>query len=126
MVQLQVLTGARAGELTQMRPCDMDLPTGPATAGQAGRSDDARLPDGEVWVYQPHSHKTAHHGFPQTCCFCPAEVMEEWRRQAFENRTAPLSRGNSPGTNRKENPKWTAGDRYTTDTYRIAIVRACD
>ena len=43
MIQLQLLTGARAGELTRMRPCDIDR-------------------SGDVWVYQPSQHKTAHHG----------------------------------------------------------------
>ena len=128
MVQLQLLTGARAGELTQMRPCDIDR-------------------SGEIWLYLPHRHKTAHHGLQRRIylgpraqevmapfilrdakafCFCPAEAVEEWRQQAFEKRTTPLCRGNSPGTNRKERPKWTPGQRYTTDTYRLAIVRACD
>jgi len=43
MIQLQLLTGARAGELTRMRPCDIDR-TGP------------------TWTYRPLEHKTEHHG----------------------------------------------------------------
>ena len=43
MIDLQLLTGARPGELCGMRTCDVD--TKPA-----------------VWVYRPASHKTAHHG----------------------------------------------------------------
>jgi integrase len=62
----------------------------------------------------------------QAYCFCPVEAVEEWRRQAFQNRSTPLSCGNSPGTNRKDKPMWTPGERYTTDTYRIAITRGCD
>ena len=34
--------------------------------------------------------------------------------------------GNRPGSNRKRHPKRKPGDRYTTDTYRRAIQRACD
>jgi len=128
MIQLQLYTGARAGEITQMRPCDIDK-------------------SGEVWVYRPSSHKTAHHGFdrkifigpraqkvlapfllrdPKSYCFCPAQAMEEWRQAAFKNRTTPLSCGNVAGSNRKDSPKWTPGERYKTDTYRCAIARACD
>ena len=58
----------------------------------------------------------------------PLDLVVVWtvRRQAFRNRKTPLSCGNSPGTHRQDNPKWTPGLRYTTDTYRCAIVRACD
>ena len=38
----------------------------------------------------------------------------------------PLACGNVPGSNRKDDPEWSAGDRYTTDSYRRAIARACD
>ena len=31
-----------------------------------------------------------------------------------------------PGSNRRDDPEWSAGDRYTTDSYRRAIARACD
>jgi integrase len=37
-----------------------------------------------------------------------------------------LSCGNRPGTNRKRKPKRTAGEQYTTESYRRAIHRACD
>ena len=128
MIQLQLLTGARAGELTRLRPGDID------------RSSD-------VWVYRLAEHKTAWHGRdrrvfigpkaqkvlapfllrdPKEYCFSPAEAMEEWRQQAFQNRATPLSCGNTPGSNRKDRPKWTPGERYRTDTYRQAIAKGCD
>jgi integrase len=44
MIQLQLYTAARAGELCHLRPCDVD------------RSRD-------IWVYKPQQHKTAHRGF---------------------------------------------------------------
>ena len=43
-----------------------------------------------------------------------------------EERTTYLSCGNIPGSNRKEKPERSAGERYTTDSYRRAIQRACD
>jgi len=58
---------------------------------------------------------------------CNAPEAEEERRQRLhEERSTPLSCGNVPGSNRKNNPQWSAGDRYTTDSYRRAIARACD
>ena len=44
MIRLQLLSGARPGEITSLRPCDVTITT-----------DD-------VWVYRPESHKTEHHG----------------------------------------------------------------
>lgn len=128
MVQLQLYTAARAGEIVQMRPCDID------------RSK-------SIWVYKPEHHKTAHHGFEkkiwigprgqqvlspfllpdgQAYCFSPAEAEVERRRRLSEERTTPISCGNVPGSNRKDDPQWSAGDRYTTCAYRRAIARACD
>src|SRR5262249_17769482 len=43
MIQLQLFTGMRPGEVCQMRTCDVN------TAGK-------------VWTYIPQSHKTEHHG----------------------------------------------------------------
>ena len=48
------------------------------------------------------------------------------RAEQHANRTTPLSYGNLPGTNRKRKPKRTAGEQYTTGSYRKAIHRACD
>jgi integrase len=128
MIQLQLFTAARAGEICQLRPCDIDR-------------------EKDVWVYKPEHHKTAHHGFdkkiwigpraqqvltpfllrdPQSYCFSPAEAEDERRRAMSEQRVTPLSCGNVPGSNRKDAPRRSAGERYTTDTYRRAIQRACD
>jgi len=43
MIQLQLFTGARPGEITQMRYADLDT-------------------TGDIWTYTPRQHKTAHHG----------------------------------------------------------------
>ncbi len=128
MVQLQLLTGARAGELTRMRPSDIQ---------QSGR----------VWVYEPQDHKTAHKGFrrkvfigprgqqvlssflmrdPQAYCFSPAEADVERRKRLSEQRVTPLSCGNVPGSHRSGDPQRSPRERYTTDAYRRAIARACD
>ena len=47
LIDLQLLTAARAGELVKLRGIDLDT-TGP------------------VWLYRPGDHKTAHHGKART------------------------------------------------------------
>jgi integrase len=128
MIQLQLLTGARPGEIVQMRTGDIDT-------------------SGKTWVYRPSHHKTQHHGFAREIgigprareiletmlkpdltafIFSPADA-ERSRREAMSlARKTPLSYGNKPGSNRKRSPKWKAGDQYGVDTYRRAIKRACD
>ena len=52
--------------------------------------------------------------------------MRKRREDAHNRRTTSANAGNRPGTNRKPNPKRTAGECYTKDSYRRAIQRACD
>ena len=56
----------------------------------------------------------------------PPLVETERRNGLHEQRTTPMLCGNIPGSNVKDAPQRTAGDRYTTDAYRRAITRACD
>lgn len=128
LVQLQLSTAARSGELVTMR------------AGQLNRS-------GKVWTYSPAEHKTAHHDHERTIYIGPrgqemlapfllgrdseeylfsAEAAELKRRQEIHaRRKTPLSCGNSPGTNIVASPERKPGDHYTRDSYRRAIQRAC-
>jgi integrase len=128
MVRLQRLTGCRPDEVCSLRPCDVNR-------------------GGEVWEYRPASHKTQHHGreriiyigpkaqtilrpyllrAAESYCFSPTEAESARRAEQHANRKTPLGYGNRPGTNRKRNPKRSAGERYTTDSYRRAVHRACD
>lgn len=127
MVQLQRLTGARPGEISGLRPCEVDR-------------------SGEVWVYRPASHKTQHHGRervifigpkgqrvlepflrrdPETLCFQPRESEAIRLVERHERRSTPLSCGNRPGSAMKSAPVWRAGERYSASSYRQAIRRAC-
>ena len=129
LVQLQLLTGARSGELVILRPGEIDRRTA------------------DVWVYRPHDHKTAHHGIrreifigpkaqdvlrpfvdrdAETYCFDPREAEAERLAELHDRRKTPLSCGNRPGSNRRTHPKQKPGKRYTTGSYRRAIQRACD
>lgn len=127
MIELQLATGMRPGELVAMRPCDIDM----------GR---------RVWLYQPERHKTAHHGKSRTIylgpraqrairpflkrstvapLFSAAEADAHRRAELSRRRNTPASCGNRPGTNRREHPKCVPGDHYSVASYRRAIERAC-
>jgi integrase len=128
MIRLQQLTGARPGEVCGLTRGEID------TAG-------------DVWVATLRQHKTAHRGRRRTILigpearaviepylkpdlaaplFSPAAAEAERRAQRHAQRRTPLTCGNRPGASRKTNPKRRPGQRYTTDSYREAIARACD
>ncbi|MCE5230477.1 site-specific integrase [bacterium] len=129
MIELQLVTGMRPGEVCVMRPADIDM-------------------SGHVWLYQPADHKTAWRDISKTVylgpkaqkiihpylkrrattayLFSPAEADEDRRDELSHQRVTPLSCGNRPGTNRREAPTRTPGQRYTAESYCRAIARACD
>lgn len=128
MIELQRLTGMRPGEVVIMRGCDLDI-------------------GGRTWVYTPAHHKNAHRGQTRRIYLGPKaqRTLEPWlktdlsaylfspveceaARQArrAERRKTPPRRGNFSGTNRRRSPKRGPGQRYTVDSYRRAIQRACD
>ncbi len=125
MVRLQLLCGARPGEVCAMRPQDV-------TRGTTG-----------VWTYRPASHKTEHHGRdrrifigpegqkvlgpylsrdPDSFCFSPAEVEAERNATKRANRRSPMTPSQAA-----RKPKGRAiRTRYTKDTYNRAVQRACE
>ncbi len=129
MVKLQVLVGARPSEIYRMTP------------GKIDRS-------GDVWIYDlGDEHTTAHHDRRRVLpfvleaqavlapfllrgadepCFSPAESAQWFRDQRSANRKTPPKQGNAIGTNRKANPKRTAGKQFTKDSYNRAVVRGCE
>ena len=129
LIDLQLLTGARGGELRRMRAVDVD------TAGN-------------VWTFSPDHHKTAHHGHKRTILigpkgqtiirefttrrpidaylFSPRDAEAERLEAKHRARKTPISCGNRPGTNRKPTRRRPPGERYTKDSYRRAIHRGCD
>jgi integrase len=58
--------------------------------------------------------------------FSPKEAEAERRAALSAERKTPHSCGKRPGTNRRKRPKHEPGERYSTDSYRRAIQRACD
>lgn len=131
LIELQLLTGARGGELLALRPMDIDL------ANPSG-----------VWQYTPVDHKTKHQGkgriiyfadrskailapFLQgraanAYLFSPAEAEAERLAKVRAARVTPLSWGNSPGRSRVDNPERKPGLRYTSASYARSIARACE
>lgn len=128
MIRLQRITGSRPQDVCNLRPCDLDR-------------------SGDVWLYRPDTHKTEHHDRDRVIpigpkgqdilrpyllreqeshCFRPVDSEKMRRAEQHANRSTPLSYGNRPGTNRQRKPKRTAGERWTTESYRRAIHRACD
>ncbi len=130
LIQLQLLTGARAGELLTMRPVDLDM-------------------SGDVWVYSLAEHKTAHHGHERTIylgsraqdvirpflsgrpvtayLFSPAEAEQERHAEQREQRKTPVQpsqivRAEKASQRQRRRPP---GSRYDTEGYRRAIARAC-
>jgi len=130
VLRLMMLSGARCGEIVQLRPMDLNR---------------VEVDGIEIIEYTPQHHKTAHKGFSRTIrfgpqasmvlapfnnrddnayCFSPAEAERERRDKAHKARITPPSCGNCPGSNRKDNPRWKPGDRYDTAGVRKAITRA--
>lgn len=128
MIELQLLTGMRPGEVVIMRSIDIDRSCAP-------------------WAYRPLRHKTAHHGHerhiflgpkcqlliqpfltsrpPEAFLFSPADAEAERRARQHASRKTPLSCGNRPGSNVKRKPKKKPRDRYDTNSYAGAIAYAC-
>ena len=123
MVELQRLTGMRPGEVTAMRAGDVDA-------------------SGDVWVYRPAGHKTAHRGRERSIFLGPLAqaVLRPWLRleltaylfsprEAVAERLArrPPGRGaadpSSPLPLRS--PGRPPGIRYTSRTYHQAIQYGC-
>lgn len=126
MIDLQLLTGARPGEVCIMRACDLDT-------------------SGRIWIYRPESHKTQHHGHRreiylgpraqelvkpffktdlQACLFSPRDAREERFRALRASRMTKVQP--SQLDRKKASPKKLPGDRYDVAAYRRAISYACD
>jgi integrase len=130
LIDLQYLSGARPGELVKLRPVDIDR-------------------SGEIWLYKPEEHKTAHHGEERIIAFVPQaqKILQKFMtvdrpmnaplfspKDAEAERNAERRKGRqSPMTPshrkrrqvRKHRPR-PLGDQYTVASYRRAIQRACD
>ena len=127
MVNLQILTGMRPGEVIAMRTCDLNT-------------------SGAIWEYRPASHKTEHHGHDKVVLIGPKaqELLKPWLRMnltefLFQPRESEVERHAERRRNRKtpmtpsqavrkpkRSPKRPRREKYDVNSYRQAIQRACD
>jgi integrase len=120
LVQLQLYSAARPGELLILRPQDIDT-------------------SGCVWTATPTDHKNAFRGKRRVIYLGPKcqGILRPFMLRAadtflFSPREAEAARYANADTHRrpdqKSNPRKTdrlVGDRYTVHSYRRAVMRAC-
>ena len=126
MVETQILCGARSQNIVSMRPREVDR-------------------SGSVWLYRPEKHKTAWRGKPlliplgpraqsilrpfmerdpDAYCFSPREsqaARNAERRASRKTKVQP-----SQVTRSKKRPALMPGEKYTSRSYRRAIIYAID
>lgn len=122
LVNLQLRTGARAGELVRLRPVDLD------TSHR------------DVWTATVGDHKTAHTGRSRALYFGPRaqEVLREFLvnrpvdAYLFSPREAVAERARAAPTHRRpgqpQNPRKSdrrVREHYSVGSYRRAIQRGC-
>jgi integrase len=129
LIDLQVLTGMRPGEVCALCPAEID---------RTGASLWFALPaelQGRVWVYRPRS-KTAHHGFGQATNayerivpISPAAqaVLLPWlERDADAYCFSPAEAEAERRGNKRRRGQRVPGDVYTPMGYSHAVTHACD
>lgn len=106
MIELQLLTGMRPGEVVQIRP------------GAINRS-------GDVWVYTPDSHKTEHTGRSRVILIGPEAqkvlapyLLRDASAACFSPMEAETARIGIKPNPRRSRP---VGDRYTVSGYAHAV-----
>lgn len=130
MVELQLLTGARPGEIVGLRAGDLTRePRSGLLVARLREHKTAHLEKSRAVYFGPDAERVVRpflaERSPGEPLFSPAEAEAERRERMSERRRTPLSCGNRPGTNRRAEPARAAGDAYTTDSYRRAIEYAC-
>ena len=126
MVELQRLTGCRAGEVMVMRAIDLTM-------------------SGAVWAFRPASHKNKHRGLDRVIflgpqaqeiikpflstnleayLFSPRAYVEDLHRRRAEQRKTKRTPSELK-RRRKANPRRVPAECYNRRSYRVAIVRAC-
>jgi integrase len=128
MVELQLLTGMRSGEVCAMRACDLNM-------------------GGEVWLFTPAYHKLTYRGKERVIALGPraqqiikpflkldtqaylfspkdavaalhARFQEEWNTKRYPYEVRRSQR------RRKRNPKVKPGERYDSCSYAQAVAKA--
>lgn len=129
MIELQLLTGMRPGEVCRIRPCDIDT-------------------SGDVWIYRPRQHKNAHREksrvvfvgpkgravlerftppTPAEYYFSPRRAVDALHAERAANRKTPryASHIARNANVRVADPKRKPSERYNASGYGHAVTRAC-
>lgn len=118
MIDVQLLTGMRPGEVCGLRPCDLHR-AGPVDLGGVEvMAGPTVLPDGrtvDVWLYvvPPHVNKTEHRSRPRVVPIGPAaqQVLSPWLARCPASREVFIN---------------LQGRRFAVDGYRLNVAHACD
>ena len=103
IVRVQRLTGMRPGEVCAMTWAEIDT-------------------SGDVWIYRPRDHKTAHHGIARVIPLGP-QAQAVLGNQPEIDLSSPVFK---PDLRRAHKGKRVAAPGYRADSYRRAIQRACE
>jgi integrase len=125
MLELQLLTGARPGEMRILRVCDIDM-------------------SGAVWLYRPANHKTRYKGKDrviaigprgqeiikpflkldtQAFLFSPRDAMAHFRARQRAKRKSKVQP--SQQDRKRAKPRKQPGASYTKSAYATAVANAC-
>lgn len=139
LIELQLLTGAREGELLKLRAVDLDTTT-----------DTETDPTKRVWFLRPAEHKTAHHQHDRIIRFGPraqevikpfladravdaylfspneAEADRRAKMRAQRKTKVQPSQVRRAEASARRTRATKPGEFYTPDSYRRAIERACE
>ncbi|MCC7388306.1 MAG: site-specific integrase [Phycisphaerales bacterium] len=130
MVELQLLTGARPGEIVGLRGSDLerDEPSGLLVA-RLDEHKTAHLGRERTLYFGPEAERVLRPFLgrrpPDRPLFSPADAEAERLERRRRERRTPEGYGNGPGTNRRAAPARAPGEAYTPDSYRRAIEYAC-
>jgi integrase len=126
MIELQLFTGMRPGEVCVMRGCDLDT-------------------SGEIWTYRPGRHKTAWRGRDRIVClgpaaqaivrpfltleteshlFSPGRAMTDRAATMRAIRKTPVQPSQQNRRVGRRRKKW--GDCYQRGSYSHAVTKGCD
>lgn len=129
LIQVQLSSGARAGELVGLRPMDIDMTRDDVWAVNLEDHKAAKFHERRIYIgprgmaaIRPFLAGRA----IDVPLFSPAEAEAERLAKRHAKRVTPESCGNTPGSNKAIGPKRTAGAAYTTCSYRRCITRACE
>lgn len=127
LVEIMRLSGARCGELTALRPIDIDT-TGPIWRAELRQHKNAHRGLARVLLFGPRCQRLIEPFLQRDVTaylFCPAETVAELHERRHRERKTPPGQGNGPKTNRKPKPSRSPSKRYSTASVSQAIGRAC-